>query len=480
MFAIAKFIARAETTNNTADSSLIFQEISLAALMDSLEQYYSFHFAYDLGIIDVDSVINVNIDLPLDEKKLEKLFGKEGVGVKLFGNQVIIARERGLPKNAKLIRISGRVEGLISGEPLAMATIGVLGTAVGTITNDVGYFDFLLAQEYAGNKLFFSYLGHLSNEILIPETDTVIIVRLPATSIELPEVNVLYRNPDEIVNELVSKINENYLQYPSFLTAFFRETIQQDEKFVDVSEAVIEILKPSYKYPSDSERVRFIKGRKGRETADMEFINFKLVGGPYHFSRLDIVRNGDFLPKEQNTYRYSFEGVTIDFNKILYRIAFKPVKDNEGLFYKGEMRIDSESYALVSIEFELTPASIKRSRNYLIQRDARKFRSRPVFARYKVEYRPFNNKWMLSRVVGVVNLQITDKNSKQQSVFNAVSEMFVSDLTEAAGRERIKWAETFKPSYVLSEHLGEFDPQFWKDYNIIQADEALEKVFRKK
>ena len=87
---------------------------------------------------------------------------------------------------------------------------------------------------------------------------------------------------------------------------------------------------------------------------------------------------------------------------------------------------------------------------------------------------------MLSRVVGVVNLQITDKNSKQQSVFNAVSEMFVSDLTEAAGRERIKWAETFKPSYVLSEHLGEFDPQFWKDYNIIQADEALEKVFRKK
>lgn len=454
------------------------EPIPLGVLMDSLSRRFNLDFAYDAGVVNADSLVQMVMPDSLDNQWVSGLFGREGVEVRFLGNQVIIRKSQQALDDKNILIISGRVlEGEGNG-PLPMVNVGVEGQPVGTTTNDQGHFLFKVPDRMAGMSMVFSYLGFASSRIEIPARDTSITVYLRESAVRLPEVQVFYRDPDQIVRAARSAVEVNYPVQPYLLTAFFRETIQQDKRFVDVSEAVVEILKPSYADVFDVERVRFVKGRKGRETSEIDVVQFKLAGGPYHFSQLDVIRQGDFLPNEkgESAYKYSFVGVDIIYDRVVYRIGFKPYNDVQELFYEGEMRIEAESLALVSIDFQLTQASIRRSRSFLIKRDARRFRTRPFYARYKVDYRPWNDGWVLSKVRGEVSLKVYDRSKRERSVFDTVSEMLVTDFEVASERHPIPWSETYRSDYVLSDHLGEFDPDFWKYYNVIQPDEALEKV----
>ncbi len=446
--------------------------------MDTLGARFQLDFAYDAGVVNTDSMVQTVMPDTLDNQWVRGLFDKDGVEVSFLGQQVIIRKQQGKLSVNNVLFISGRVVDGGSEEPLSMVNVGVEGQPFGTTTNDLGQFSFKVPDSLAGMSMVLSFLGFANSRIIIPATDTAVVIRLREYAVRLPEVQVHYRDPNQIVRAVKSALKDNYPLQPYLMTAFFRETIQQDKRFVDVSEAVIEILKPSYADVHDTERVRFVKGRKGRETNEMDVVQFKLAGGPYHFSQLDVMRRGDFLPDEmgQSAYKYSFDGVDIIYDRLVYRVGFKPYSDTQELFYEGEMRIDTESMALVSVDFQLTPASIRRSRSYLIKRDARRFKTRPFHAKYKVEYRPWKNGWVLSKVRGEVSLRIYDRSKRERSVFDTVSEMLVTEFTMANRRQSIPWSETYRSDYVLSDHLGEFDPDFWKYYNVIQADEALEKV----
>lgn len=76
-------------------------------------------------------------------------------------------------------------------------------------------------------------------------------------------------------------------------------------------------------------------------------------------------------------------------------------------------------------------------------------------------------------------MRVHDRSKRERSVFDTVSEMLVTDFSVVEQRHAIPWSETFRSDYVLSEHLGEFDPDFWEYYNVIQPDEALEKVLNR-
>lgn len=460
--------------------SFSFKDITLAQLMDSISKKYGIDFAYDAGILDLDSPVSAQAKNETLINWLARYFSSYEAEVSYNDRQVVIARLRGNFHPKETFRISGKVATYGTELPLAMVNIGVVDKPIGTVTNDQGAFEIILPLSYAGEMLSFSHLGFLNKRLSIPKSDTIVTVLLPETSVHLPEVQVRYLNPYTIVTRMVEKIPQNYPLEPFLLTAFFRETIRQDGRYVDVSEAVVEILKPAYSSSFELERVRFIKGRKGKEVAEMDLVNFKLEGGPFHFSRLDVIRHRDFAPDEKGAtaYLYSLEGLGIEHDRLVYRVKFKPREESDDLYYQGEFRIDSESYALVSAVFELTPSSIRRSRNYLIKRDARRFKTRPYFARYQVDYRPWGNLWIISRVRGEVSLRIVDKSRRERSNIQTVSEMLVSDFIQADNRQRLRWSETFKSDYVLSERIGDFDPVFWKNYNIIRPDEALERVFQ--
>ncbi len=464
------------------DRPLSFQadSIGFGQLIDSLSLRFNISFSYDASLISSDSILSVHADSVKLGDWLRSVISHDEVQLYELERQVVIAREPArMPDES--IRISGNVTDVNDHKPLAMVNIGVEGETIGTATNMEGDFDLFLPSRFAGRNLTFSSLGYLRKVVVIPPRDTTLTIGLDQTVIQLPEVLVRYVKPSLIMAEVVRLRDKNYASEPTILTAFFREIIQQDKRYVDVSEAVIEIYKPPYSLDWEPERVRFVKGRKGGETEDMDVINFKLQGGPYLFSQVDIIRTGGFLPDEkgQSVYQYSFNGVDYEQGRMVYIIGFEPFNDTGELLYEGEIRVEQNSFAVTGATFQMTRNTIRKSRDYLIRRDSRRFRTRPYFAKYSIDYRPVNDIWMLNSVRGEVSMKIVDKERRVRSDFNTVSEMLVTE-SRPGNRQKFRWADSFKSNYILSEEIDSYDPDFWSHYNIIRPNESIREVFNTK
>ncbi|WP_291859784.1 carboxypeptidase-like regulatory domain-containing protein [Marinilabilia sp.] len=456
-----------------------YDSISISAFFDSLSVRYDIAFSYDASLVRGDSIFNARADSVFLDKWLKKKLKQEDLEIHQMDRQIIISSEPARV-TVKSIHIEGVVVDSVSGEPMDMVNIGILGKSLGTASNRQGKFGFYLPAEYVGEKLVFSSLGYRRDSLIIPASDTTIVVALGETSVELPEVLVKLVEPDMIMNEVVRRKKNNYANDPLILTAFFRETIQQDEKYVDVSEAVVEIFKPPYHQEYALERVRFVKGRKGEFSGDMEMIDFKLQGGPFLFSRVDIVRQGGFLPDAtgNSVYKYFFKRMDYDHGRRVFVVGFEPHNDSGELLYEGEIVVEEKSFAIVGATFEMTNKTIRKSREYLIRRDSRRFRTKPSFARYHIDYRPLKDKWVLNSVRGEVNMKVIDRKENLRTVFNTVSELLVTDLRPGE-RKEFRWNESFRADYILSDQIESYDKDFWSRYNIISPDESVEKIFEK-
>ncbi|SFE77782.1 carboxypeptidase-like regulatory domain-containing protein [Thermophagus xiamenensis] len=457
--------------------SFSYDSISISAFMDSLATNFAISFSYDASVVNGDSIIYAVADsVNLDEWLLELLKNKQ-IRIHQRANQIIISYDPfRLPPGT--IHIEGIVKDALNNSPLPMVNIGVEGKTIGTTTNNQGYFSVSLPQKLIDENLVFSNLGYLRKTIPIPPVDTFLNITLQETSIPLPEVLVRYINPNKIMEEVVRRIPQNYSSSPLLLSAFFRESIQQDQVYVDVSEAVIEIYKPPYNHSFGHEKVRFVKGRKGKTEGDMKLIDFKLQGGPLLFSRIDVIRAGGFLPHQAGNfkYKYTFNGMDYEQGRNVFVVGFEPVIDDGELLYEGEIRVDEKNFAIISVDFQMTKKTIRKSRTYLIRKDSRRYRARPYFAKYHIDYRPWKDKLILNSVRGELKMKITDRKNKVRSIFNTVSEMLITDLREVQWKA-IKWSDSFKENYILSDQIETYDPDFWSQYNIIAPDESIKKIF---
>ena len=455
-----------------------YNEISLGALMDTISNQTNIKISYDAKAVPVDSIIAVNSNQVHPYALLQSIL-KDGDLLLSFSNNQIVISESNSQKERSFLRFKGKVCDDADSSAMPMVNVTIKNKALGTITNVDGQYEFVVPSECANDTLVFSYLGYLNKMFKVSETDSLLTVRMKSHDIKLKEIEVRYQEVDEIIEGIKENKADNYFNSQTILTGFFRESIKQDNEFVQVSEAIIQIQKPSYKNLLNLERVRFVKGRKLSGLHAMESINFKLEGGPYQFSRIDVARYFEFLPKEEdeNTYRYTYEGVDYMDDEMVYQIGFLPVNDDGELKYKGTIMVHSQSYAIVHVDFELTKKSLRNSRKALIKKSTRRIKAKPQKAKYYIDYRRLNNKWILNKVGGEIAIFINDKDQKINSEFIGISELLISNC-EVDHDERFKASELYKPNYVLADEIEETDEVFWENYNIIKPDEELEKVFK--
>nr|WP_321453288.1 carboxypeptidase-like regulatory domain-containing protein [uncultured Carboxylicivirga sp.] len=454
-----------------------YKNISLAALIDSISEQTNVKISYNAGVVPVDSIVDINDSQIHPYDLLKKLLKNKPLQILLNHNQIVI-REKIEKISTAYLRFKGVVVDQDDGTPMAMVNIAVKNKALGTISNINGEFEFVIPSEYTNDSIVFSFIGYNNRLFSIAKVDSFFTVSMKSRDIKLKEVEIRYESVDDIIEKIKQHKSDNYFEEQTFLTGFYRESIKQDNKFVQVSEAIIEIQKPSYNNLLAFERVRFVKGRKLSGEKFMESINFKLEGGPYLFSRIDIARYSDFLPtKEDNKYEYSFKGIDYLNDEMVYQLGFAPVEDDGELKYKGLIWVDAQSYAIIHVDFELTKKSLKHSRKALIKKISRKIKANPHQAKYYIDYRKLNNKWIVNKVGGEIAIHINDKNQKINSEFVGLSELLISDC-ETDKRQHIKSSELYKPNYVLADEINETDEEFWENYNIIKPDEELEKVFK--
>ncbi|WP_075591590.1 STN and carboxypeptidase regulatory-like domain-containing protein [Labilibacter marinus] len=455
-----------------------YKNLGIGAILDSLHHQYEIDFSYDPSILRTDSVITISFTETALDTVLNDIFQQKDLSLQSIDRQVIISIYKRDVSVKNYITLSGEVTSQQNYQKIPLVNISVKGRPIGTTTNMEGNYVFLIPKEYVGEELYMSAIGYRSELFQVPLADTVLNVRLKQETIQIKEIKVRFIRPDEIVKNFIRNIDQNYFTESMLLTGFFRESIKQDDRYVEVSEAVLDIYKSSYLKTYDIEEARFVKGRKKVENKGVSIARLKLAGGPALFSGLDVAKHLDFMSADNDAnYFYTYKGKGIVHDRVVYKVGFKPIFEVGDLYYEGEFSIDVESFALIRADFRMTKRTLRNSDQILIQKHARKVKSNPIFTSYMVDYRPYKGKWILNSVKGELIIDMHDKRKKIKSQYHAIAELLITNAQDGEGR-RIKNSDRFKTNFVLADKIIGYDPMFWKDYNVIRPEEELEKVFK--
>ena len=482
------FVSAQKENNSVLDQkiTLNIQNQSITSILDSVSSQAKVFFSYDAILIEADKQSNLSVSEKSLRETLDTLF-RSKFEYQVIGDQIIIANhsktiaiaEPGELKS-KIITFRGQVIDRDRKEILPYTGISILRSHIGTISNIDGDFELKIPASMVLDTLVFSHLGYRPFRQPISEiTDKSCIISLQPATIQLKEIQITVIDAQAIVNKIIEKISINYPHEPEIMTAFYREVLKQDDKYIDVAEAVMEIRKAPYESDAIQDQLKVVKGRKSHNVEAFQFVDFKMQGGPYYITQLDVVNTLEtFLnPELRDLHKYWLDGIAELDDRKTYVIQFKPKEKVSFLAYHGKLFVDMSSLALVRAEFSLTRSGLKVANQSLIKKKPKDLYVRPLHAHYLVSYRRANNKWHLSSAQAAINFKVKSKTDRVNSIFSSVSDLLITDFKPGEGTH-FKRDEVFSSRDIFTETINSYDEGFWDDYNIITPSEELREALQ--
>ena len=375
------------------------------------------------------------------------------------------------------ITVSGVVKDKKSKKSLEYVNISIPGTTTGTVTNADGEFSFKVKDSIQAKEVEISYLGYYNAKIPLNgeniEKETVWLT--PYTNM-LEEVIIHARDPRYLVEEAIKKIPANYNPKHSLLTGFYRETAQKGRRYINISEAVIDIYKTPYNETADRDRVQIFKGRKLLSQKASDTLAVKLLGGPNMSIYVDVVKNPDVILELESLPYYKFrmeESTTIN-DRPQYVINFEPQALLPYALYYGKLYIDKERLSFTRAEFFLDMNDRNKATQAILRKKPFGLRFKPVEVSFLVNYQDRDGVTYLSYIRNGVRFKCDWKRKLFSTNYTILSEMVVTDGKEST-TNAIPYKMAFKQNQSLSDKVADFaDANFWGSYNIIEPTESLE------
>lgn len=460
----------------------------LTAILDQLSWQAGVYFSYDAALFNTSQKMSVEASDKSLYTILNQLFNIADFKFTEKENQVIITRR--IEKAAadtvandtvpvKYFFLSSRIVDSKKGDPVVYASVSILNKPIGTITNTDGDFLLKIHPGFIRDTLIISCMGYA--QILIPAyklLDEDVIQMVPF-SIRIKEVKVTATTPGQLLANIRKNLPINYCENNRLMTAFYRETVQQDQNYISVSEAVIEILKAPYTSVFRSDVVRLLKGRRSPDVKPFQWLNFKLQGGPFTITQLDAIKTmGNFLDEEfESYYSYNISKMIWYNDNPVYVLEFKPISELFEDGYVGEMYVHRETFAVVHINYYLNKTGLKNAENVLVRKKPKGVKAKPSYVNYSVSYQQFEGKWHLSNAQAKVKFKIRSKRDKINSEFTSVSDLLITDI-QSTDLKRFNRDELINLNDIFVEMIKEYDYKFWENYNIIKPDEELQNAFK--
>ena len=366
-------------------------------------------------------------------------------------------------------------------EPLIFATLSIEGTNVATVCNSQGQFSFKVPKNLIDKNFLVSYMGYEKKTLPIAQlTPDGNRIRLNMTTISLVEVSVFPNNPYYIIKSVMSRRDKNYMDVPTEMTAFYRETIKKGWIYVSLSEAVVKVLK--YPYNSSREdQIRLAIGRKSVDYDKLDTLVFKLQGGPLNAVMLDIMKDpySLFGPEQIDYYDFVISNVTKVDNRYIYVIGFKQ-KDHvkEPMFF-GKLYIDTESFAITSASFNMNIEDREEAARMFIKKKPTGARVYPTEASYLVNYRERDGKWFYGYSRGQVSFRVNWNKKMFNTNYYTTLEMAVTDW-KTADEKSFKPSDRLGLNVIMEEAvIGFSNENFWGDYNVIEPEQPIESAIKR-
>jgi len=455
-------------------------------VLDEISLQTGYNFTYNAALITGKKKVRFMVTgMPL-EMALDSLLGDDQFAYRVIQRNIVIFKRNDTPPAPLIAEIDRSIlKGMVldqrTGKPLPYATVALYGTSQGTITNQNGAFSFKIPANMSDPMVVISYMGYKSMFMPVDyPIEEELSVRLEKEIIPLQEVIIRFTDPELLLSEALNRIRTNYLDDHSTMTAFYRESVQRNNRFMVYSEAVLDLAKGPYSRSSTPDQVRIRKGRKISDVSTQDTVLVKLRSGIFASLSLDVIKSiPDFLAYDFLTrYDLEYTDMMTYGDRLVYVISFRQKTGITDLLFRGQIFIEQETLAILAVDFEFNPELLYKEPDLFLVSKSPRIRIRPTLARYHAEYKELNGKYHVSQVRGEVELKVRRRRQWIGARYRINLEMAVTDVIPDQ-RLRINFAERVRPNVVLSDEPFEFDPLFWGVYNTIEPEVSLMESIRR-
>lgn len=381
------------------------------------------------------------------------------------------------------ITVSGVVKDKQNRKTLEYVNVSISGSSIGTVTNADG--EFSLKIEDAGEvpAIEISHIGYRNNKIHLDKAHlSDLKIYLTPHANMLNEIVVYANNPRFIVEEALRKVPANYSDKNNLLTGFYRETVQKGRRYINISEALIDVFKTPYNDRTvNRDRTEVLKGRRLLSQKLSDTLGVKLAGGPTLSIYLDVVKNEDALLDAETLHYYELfmeEPVQID-NRLQFVIGFRPRVVLPYALYYGKLYIDREKLSFTRAEFNLSMDNKAKAVQAILAKKPYGLRFKPQEVSFLVTYKEVNGKTYLNYIRNNIRFKCDWKRKLFSTGYTVLSEMVVTDRDEKNAAP-IPNRRAFSQNEAFYDRVDEYwNEDFWGSYNIIEPTESLENAVHK-
>jgi len=461
----------------------------LNLILDQISWQAGVYFSYDAALLNSNKKYSIDVTAKSLYNVLNQLFNPEEYKYLELENQVVIVKiDHKEPFTEvkpdtiveKFFFLTGKITDSKKAEPIKYVTVSVLNKPIGTISNSDGNFLLKIHPDLIRDTIVFSCVGYA--QVYMPawkilDEDEI---QMSQVSIRIKEVRVVVITPERLLKKIHENMPLNYSSESLLMTGFYRETVKKDDEYINISEAVVELLKTPYLNETRTDEVRIVKGRRSPDVKPLQWINFKLQGGPFTITRLDVVKTLEsFISVEyEPLYSYRITNSIMYNNSPVFVLAFKPVNEYAAEGFTGELYVHRESYAIVHANFRFGKEALEKATTVLIKKKPKRVKAKLDDSDYRVNYQFYNGKWHLSTLKASVSFKIRSRSDNINADFHSVSDLLITDIA-STDLKKFERTEVFTQRDIFVELIDNYDAGFWENYNIISPEEELENAFKK-
>ena len=383
------------------------------------------------------------------------------------------------------VAISGKILDKATQKPVPYARIGMMEKGQGTLANELGEFYYRFPKIASEEQIVVAHLGYKNlakkGSGFTAGDKNVVLELESAQPVVVDSAYIKSFNARGWVDAALSKVGNNYTETPIVLTGFYQETLQQNDDYVDIREAVLRVEKDPRPKIEVPEKFRMLKGRRLQSTSrnkvldEYEFPNGAAIVTRSLESGLPEYLSGSGL----SDYRFQLDD-TIAFynNKDVYRIRFSPVGPQVKGARTGMICINKSDSAIVRIAYDFTPegmeevfkTSMKNVLGKMFGKSSRKARSVSSFTNYL----PYGDKWYLQDSQLLIQ---TDFMEKQDTLTGTIRLHFVgNEITKSNGNAVPPTDQLLDTSLFPAQRIPKYDEVYWGNYNHIIPSAGMRRI----
>ena len=381
--------------------------------------------------------------------------------------------------------ISGKIIDKATRQPIPYAHIGVMTRGLGTIANEQGEFYYRFPKITADEDVIVAHLGYKNlarkGAEFVSGDKNVLLELETAQPVVVDSAYVKSFDARGWIMAALGKVGKNYTDTPIMMTGFYQETLQQDNAYVDIREAVLKVEKdprPKTEFP---EKYRMLRGRRFLSTArDKALDDYEFPSGPAIVTRSLETGLPEYLSGSNLAdYRFQLDdSIAFYNNSDVYQIRFRPVGPQVKGARNGIICINKADSAIVRIAYDFTPdgmdevfkGSMKSAMGKMLGKNRREAKRVSSFTNYL----PYDGKWYLQDSQLLIQ---TDFINKTDTLTGTIKLHFVAnDILKSNGKAVPPSEVPLDTAQFPSQKIPKYDEVYWANFNHIIPSAGMREI----